>query len=750
MNDLINPDFKPRLYQETIFSSAVKENTLVVLPTGLGKTAIAAMMIAHRINNYPNSKILFLAPTKPLAQQHEKTLKNMLNEKIRISLFTGSVSPDKRKELWEKSDVVISTPQGLENDVISRRIKLEQVSLLIFDEAHRAVGDYAYVFLASNYIKTAKHSRILALTASPGSDTETILDVCTNLFIDNIEFRSSEDSEVSSYVQEMNINYVKVELPEELKKIKAFLERCYLSKLEEAATLGFLTNSSGSYNKSSLLFAISGLHGKIAQGDKSFELLKTISLIAEALKVQHALELIETQGTYPLIEYLDQLEKQAVSSNTKAVKNLVKDINFRSAVILAKSTYEKKINHPKLDALKQIVSNELGENKNAKIIIFTQFRDTASKIKETLGLENISSELFVGQAKKKNTGLSQKQQKEMLEKFESEGFSCLIATSVGEEGLDIPEVDLVVFYEPIPSAIRTVQRRGRTGRQKEGKVITLITKNTRDESYRWVAHHKEKRMYQVLKTIKSKLYESKESRPSKIQDFVDKKENDENEKSEKQEKKVLIKADYREKGSLVLKELISMDVDLDLTSLGIGDYHISEHVVIEYKKVKDFVDSIIDGRLIGQARELKQYYMPIIIIEGEEDIYAQRNIHPNAIRGALASLSLGFRIPVLLTKNAKDTAAMIKIIAEREQKKDDRDFQMHSVKPLSDKEIQEYIISSFPNVGSKIAPHLLAHFKSIKNIVNAEESELKKVEMIGAKKAKRIKELVDKEYEDEK
>jgi Fanconi anemia group M protein len=82
----------------------------------------------------------------------------------------------------------------------------------------------------------------------------------------------------------------------------------------------------------------------------------------------------------------------------------------------------------------------------------------------------------------------------MIENFESENFSCLIATSVGEEGLDIPEVDLVIFYEPIPSAIRTVQRRGRTGRQKEGRVITLITKNTRDESYRWVAHHKEKRI----------------------------------------------------------------------------------------------------------------------------------------------------------------------------------------------------------------------------------------------------------------
>lgn len=740
MANLINPDFKPRLYQETIFNSAVKENTLVVLPTGLGKTAIAAMMIAHRLENYPDSKILFLAPTKPLAQQHEKTLKGLLDEKIRVSLFTGSVSPEKRRELWDKSDVVVSTPQGLENDVIGRKIKLEQVSLLIFDEAHRGVGNYAYVFIASNYVKTAKHGRILALTASPGSDTETILQVCANLFIDNVEYRSADDPEVSPYVQDMDVTYIKVELPDELKKIKSFLDRCYFSKIEDAISLGFISGAPTNYNKSALLSAVSNLHGKIGQGDKSFELLKTISLLAEALKIQHAVELIESQGVYQLIEYLEQLEKQALSSNTKAVKNLVKDLNFKSAMILAKSTYEKKINHPKLDALKQIVSNTLAENEDAKIIIFTQFRDTALKIKDVLTSLAVSSDIFVGQTKKKDTGLSQKQQKEMIEKFAEKKFSCLIATSVGEEGLDIPEVDLVLFYEPIPSAIRTVQRRGRTGRQKEGKVITLITKDTRDESYRWVAHHKEKRMYNVLKTIKSKLIEAQKSQPTKLLDF--------GESSEKEADKIIIRADYREKGSLVMKELISMNVNLDLANLSIGDYHISEHVVVEYKKVKDFVDSIIDGRLLSQAKELKQYYQPIIIVEGEEDIYSQRSISPNAIRGAIAALTLGFRIPLIFTRNAKDTAAMIKVIADREQKKNDGDFQMHTMKPLSDKEIQEYIVSSFPNVGSKIAPHLLTHFKSIKNIVNASESDLKKVDLIGEKKAKRIKDIVEKEYEE--
>ena len=723
--------FKPRLYQEKILNTAVKGNTLVVLPTGLGKTAIAAMLSKHRLKNYPESKILLLAPTKPLAQQHEKTL-NKFFENEKIALFTGTVSPEKRKALWVESNIIISTPQGLENDVISRKISLENVSLLIFDEAHRATGDYAYTYIAKKYEETSKHTRILALTASPGADNEKILEVCENLFIEHIEYRNNEDEDVKPYVQDMNMEYIKVELPEELKKIKSFLERCYNSKLAEASNYGYVQGLAN-VNKTTLLAMVSSLHAKIAQGEKEFEVLKTISLLAEALKVQHAIELIETQGVYPLLEYMQQLETQARTSATKAVKNLVRDLNFRSALIAARAANEKGINHPKYETLKQVIHNQVTEKQNSKIIIFTQFRDSATKIKEILKEEKISSELFVGQAKKKNVGMSQKKQKEIIEKFEKEEFSCLLATSVGEEGLDIPEVDLVIFYEPIPSAIRTVQRRGRTGRQKEGRVITLITKNTRDESYRWVAHHKEKKMYRVLDEIKNKLRIPRKKEEKQLKDYDE-------------TNKIVIRADYREKGSPVMKELLDMNVELELSNIEIGDYHLSEHVVVEYKTVKDFVDSIIDGRLLSQARELKQYYQPIIIIEGEQDIYAQRRIHPNAIRGMLAALTINLRIPVLRTNSAKDTAAMIKIIAEREQKKDDKDHQMHTLKPQTDEEIMEYVVAAFPGIGAKLSPYLLKHFKTIKNIVNAEEKDLKEVELIGPGKAKRLKELIDKEY----
>lgn len=137
-------------------------------------------------------------------------------------------------------------------------------------------------------------------------------------------------------------------------------------------------------------------------------------------------------------------------------------------------------------------------NENSKIIIFAQFRETVRIISELLnGLEGINADNFVGQAikqhdKGKTTGLKQKEQKAMIEKFRTGEINILVATSIAEEGLDIPEVDEVIFYEPIPSAIRSIQRRGRTARLSKGSLKILITKNTRDQINHYSSYHKEK------------------------------------------------------------------------------------------------------------------------------------------------------------------------------------------------------------------------------------------------------------------
>lgn len=136
-------------------------------------------------------------------------------------------------------------------------------------------------------------------------------------------------------------------------------------------------------------------------------------------------------------------------------------------------------------------------------------------------IPGINAKVFVGQAKKgtgKNeTGLSQREQQEIISDFSLGKINILVATQIGEEGLDIPEVNAVIFYEPIPSAIRMIQRRGRTARLAPGKLIILITKNTRDEAYYWAAFHKEKKMYQVLDTMKLEL-DNKEEKGQKTLD----------------------------------------------------------------------------------------------------------------------------------------------------------------------------------------------------------------------------------------
>ncbi len=719
-------DFEPRLYQQTILNTCINRNTLVVLPTGLGKTAIAMMLAVHRLKNYPDSKILFLSPTKPLAQQHMDTfIKHIYADENKFALFTGTVSPEKRAELWKTAQFIFSTPQGLENDIISNRVNLKEVSLMIFDEAHRATGDYPYSFIAKNYNQKAEFPRILALTASPGSDTEKINEICKNLFIEDVEVRVENDPDVRPYMQDVKIDWFEVRLPDFFIIIKKHLENCYNSKLKEINHLNYLNKKIA--GKTDLLKLQSALYAEVAKGNKDFQIWRAISLIAEAIKVQHAVELIETQGISSLKAYMDKLVEEASKTKSKAVQNLVSDTNFKIAYQKTRELFEKGIDHPKLDVLREFILKE----KDKKIIIFSQYRDTASKIHKELSEQGINCRIFVGQAKKGDTGLSQKKQKEILDEFRAGIFNVLIATSVAEEGIDIPKVDLVVFYEPIPSAIRTIQRRGRTGRNDKGRIVVLVAKNTRDEGYKWAAHHKEKRMYRTLESLKGKLSFNK---PENLSKFM--------------QTELKIFADDREKGSGVIKELLDLGIKIDLQRLDVADYVLSPKVGIEYKKISDFVDSIIDGRLLEQIKVLKQNYeRPLVIIEGDADMYSLRKIHPNAIRGMLATIAIDYGIPIIQTKNLKETAALLYIIAKREQDPDKKYFDPHSEKkPLTLKEQQEYIVSSLPNVGPVLAKDLLKYFGSVRNIMNASEERLTNVEKIGEKKAKAIRDVVDSEY----
>jgi Fanconi anemia group M protein len=759
-------DFTPRLYQESIFNTCTKNNTLVVLPTGVGKTAIFLMMAAYRLNLYPKSKILLLGPTRPLIEQYSQVFEKYFNiEKDKMVMFTGFVSPEVRADLWKNAQIIFSTPQGLENDILSNKIDLKDVSLIGFDESHRATGEYSYNFVAKQYMKKALHPRILALTASPGTDNETINEVCSNLFIEKIEVRSTEDEDVAPYVKDVDIKKVFVDLPDEFLNIKKYLDACYKSKFNELKNLGF-TVEGVKYSKKNILGMQAAIHAKMAQGERDYETMKAVSLLAEVIKIHHAIELIETQGVEPLKDYMDKLQGEARTGKVKATINLVKDVNFRSAYILAERI-NGKFEHPKFEELKRIITEELNpefpENSSKKIIIFSQYRDSGNKITKELMSRGFKTKLFVGQAKKKDTGLTQKKQKEMIEQFSNSDFNVLVSSSVGEEGLDIPQVDLVIFYEPVPSAIRKIQRSGRTGRLEDGRIIMLITKDTVDEVYYHVARNKEKMMYRTINSMTKNfnigtnnvhnadgsLITTNNNTNKSAKTLMDFQEMPEasSQNSDNSYTKTKIIADYREKGSSVLKELIDK-IDLSLEKLQVGDFLLSGRVAVEYKTVPDFVESILDGRLLSQLKELCKYERPLLIVEGIEDIYSVRKVHANSIRGMIATITVSYGIPIIQTKNAKDTAEYLMSIAKREQADEKNEIQHHYKKPETIKEQQEYLVSALPNIGMGGARPLLKHFKSVKNIVNASEKELQDVDLIGPKKSKSLKEIFDKEWEE--
>ena len=721
-------NFKPRLYQEMILGTASKKNTLIVLPTGMGKTNVFLMIAANRLSNFPKGKIVLIGPTKPLIDQYFKVFGEHFEiEKDKMSIMTGAVKPEKRAEKWASSQIIFTTPQGFENDLMKGTISLENVTLMGFDEAHRSVGDYSYVRIADKYLKTADFPRIIGMTASPGSDSEKIEEICENLDIEDVEVRNEEDPDVKPYVQEIDIKNVKVKLPESFKEIKRDIERCIASKADQIKKISFIKTNVGT-SRSQLL----RLQAQISGGRLSGLALRSLSLIAEAMKASHALELLESQGIEPLKKYMQRLQEDGKTTKVKALKNLLADSNFQEAIKKTNKLYENKEEHPKLKELVKIIREELKTGKG-KIIIFNQFRDSALSIKKTIERETEArAETFVGQAKKRETGLSQKEQKNRLQSFREGEFNVLIATSIGEEGLDIVKVDTVIFYEPTASAIRSIQRRGRTGRQKKGRVIILITENTRDETLNWVSQKKEQKMYRLLRDMKNKITMKKKG---KLTGYF-----------ERNETKVKIFADHRENGPLV-KLLSDRNVNLEIKTLEVADYVCSSRVGIEVKTCNDFVSSITDQRILNQARELKNHYeKPLIIIQGNSEDYALRNIHPNAIRGMIAAITIDYGIPLISTKNEEETAELLITIAKREQDGGHKETQSHSRKPLTTKELQEYVVSALPGVETKIAKALLKEFKTVKNVINASEEMLKKTEFIGDKKASEIRKVLDREY----
>ncbi len=743
-----------REYQKNIAESCLKGNTLVVLPTGLGKTIIAILVMVE-IFEKKGGKILFLAPTKPLVEQHARSIEK-LTKLQKVIKFTGEVSKSKRKEMAKDAHVIVATPQVIQNDIISGDLNPEDFTLIIFDEAHRAVGNYAYVYIAREYRKRRKDHLILGITASPGGNEEKIMEIIENLGIENVEIRTEEDRDVRPYVKGFKIRWVELPMPEELKELHAALKELYNGIIDELRKFGLFVTLRR-VTRGDILRAQQEVQSSIQDGKSGY--YQAAMLLTQAIKVDYALEYLETQGFEACYSYLEKIIQEGnTRGGSKAARNLIRDERFIKVVKLAREIGERResIENPKLDALKIIIRKELASNPDSRIIVFTHFRETAILVTRVLNeLEEVRAARFVGQASRgeEDKGLKQKEQVEIIEKFKRGEYNVLVATSVAEEGLDIPATDMVIFYEPVPSEIRSIQRRGRTGRARIGKVVILTTKGTRDMAYLFSSRSKEKRMKNELLWLrmllkdklrgkeqrsifseKTKMQERKEITPRKGQltliDF-------ENEKPK-------LYVDHREFRSEVVK-LLSESFVIVPQALSVGDYLISPRLIVERKTTSDFLESIKDGRLFSQLVEMrKNYEVPILIIEGEN--LFERGFHENSIYGALASIIGDYRIPVIFTRNERETAKLIEFLAKRENASKDDVPVRKEKRAMSDEERQRYIVESLPNISARLSKRLLEHFGSVRNVINAEVGELIQVKGIGRRTAEEIYEIVNKKY----
>ncbi|MDR2846027.1 MAG: DEAD/DEAH box helicase family protein [Candidatus Methanoplasma sp.] len=494
----IIPDkVEERRYQVAMAAECLSENTLVVLPTGLGKTVVALLVTAGVLER--EKKVLLLAPTKPLVDQHSTFFSELLVN-TKVGVMTGNMNPKTRAKTMDENDVVISTPQCVENDLDNSLYDLKKFGLVIYDEAHRGTGNYSYVAVA----RYCEDILSMGLTASPGSDRNKVHEVCNNLSLWKIEQKNDEAPDVAPYVHDTYIKRIEVNLPQEILDVVDPLKRLLDDYFQELNNL-HLTQPNWPVSNTHMISIGASLQKRLGRGERSLTVYRGLTVQSICMKILHAIGLSETQGMTPLRLYMEKLNEEGnqVKGN-KGGKELICREEYKTAWSIVSDT---RTEHPKISKLMSLVSQILNADSSSKVIVFTQYRDTCDVLLGKLsGIEGARIGKLIGQSK---GGLKQREQIDMLNSFRSGERNVIVATSVGEEGLDIASTNAVIFYEPVPSEIRTIQRRGRTGRKSDGEVFVLVAKGTMDEAFENSSRKKEELMRSELERLNHDLGEDK-------------------------------------------------------------------------------------------------------------------------------------------------------------------------------------------------------------------------------------------------
>jgi len=487
-----------RAYQLEAVDEALSGSMLLVMPTAAGKTAVIWMMISEKLAR--GGKVIMIAPTVGLVEQHIRSLRDVLNIEDRIISITGQIPPSKRIEKWEGARLVVATPKVVVNDVKNGVLDVSGFSLLVVDEAHHCTGDHAMAQVCDHYISKNENPHVLGVTASPGHRPETVREICDRTGAVRIHIRNSEEGMLQGYLSELEIVEITVAVPNEMMVLSDPFKIWQRGIVDREKRLGRYVMP-GMINFSGLSNAMDRAKSAINRGEASG--YRSVSQIAVAMRLHHLINCLMSQGVSASREYLDRLEEEE-SGNKKSVRDFLRDNRIRD--LREKLAVMDEI-HSKIGAVRRMVRERIRRDSESRVIVFANYRDTIASLDESLeGLTGVTPVRFVGQSSRGGRkGLSAREQVRRLDEFRDGNANVLLATSIGEEGLDIPSADLVIFYEPVSSEIRTIQRRGRTGRKRLGEVIVLIAEGTRDEGAKATALRREENMQRAVHRVSRSL-----------------------------------------------------------------------------------------------------------------------------------------------------------------------------------------------------------------------------------------------------
>ncbi|CAH8462690.1 unnamed protein product [Heterobilharzia americana] len=542
-------DSNLRKYQLNIVEQCLYKNTLVCLPTGLGKTFIAAVVMYNFFRWYPTGKSIFMAPTRPLVTQQFTSCSEFIGPfQENIIELTGSVTQTKRRAIWSSYRVLFLTPQVLMNDLQNDVCPANSIRLLIFDEAHKATGNHAYcqvLRILTNPPYNHRQFRIIALSATPASDIDGVQTLIANLLISHLELRTDTSADVRPYTQHRQLETVLVPLGPELTRYHNQLVDCIRVPLDRLYQCGALSKCSGDLRpeklaKYTIVKAREEWCSKMLPNITPMESSSIQCDFGLLICLLHGLELLVQHGLRPLYRYLEGVYSgNRASSLVRSQLNKLPHMNylwtelaqrFGMSVECTDGIWKRELigpellhsqapflaGHPKLDKLKEILCShfnsygkgKIREGNSTRVIVFTQFRDSVEEIMHMLKHLRplIKPASFIGQGTRVNGspsvsnqsespriatsrlpngqgGISQRDQIRVMDAFRSGVYNTLVSTCVGEEGIDVGQVDLIVCFDASRSPIRLMQRLGRTGRKRLGRIVVLLTEGREEKNH---------------------------------------------------------------------------------------------------------------------------------------------------------------------------------------------------------------------------------------------------------------------------